>query len=774
MRLRVSTKSIAAASARRPWRTIGLWLLLLVAAGVVTGTLGMQFTDEDDFTSNPDSKQANTLISERIGEEPLRDFVIVRSEETTVDDPAFRTAVDETAANLNAMTGVVASTTTYYQTRDAGDPAADDLVSDDRHSTLITAMLAGEYDDLIEHGAQFIATAQAQRANGFEVYAFGELSDGEIYDKMVDEDMAKAEQVGLPVALIVLVVVFGALVAAFLPVVLGLVSIFTALGIIAAASQVVEVADLVTIMVAMIGLAVGIDYALFIIERYREERRGGVPKQEAIAVAGGTAGKAVIFSGCTVILSLFGLFLIPSNVFQSMALGAIVAVIVAICATQTLVPALLGVLGDRIDWPRRRNYDTPSQSARNFEKRGVWGRLSGVVMRRPVVALVLATAILVAAALPALDLETGQVGIDSLPPSDAKTGYEILQREFYAGETAPVEIVIDRPVNDAQAAAGIDNLLRTLASDPFYGSPHVTQSAAGDLTIVSAPIDSESSEPEALDAVKHLRSDVIPAAFGDAAEDVYVGGSSATEVDIATVLGQYTPLIFLFVLGLSFLLLMVAFHSIVVPLKAIVLNLLSVGAAYGLIVAVFQKGIGADLLGMNRGDRIESWIPLFLFCILFGLSMDYHVFLLSRIRERFDQTGRNTESVAFGLRATGKIITGAALIMVAVFSAFAMGRFSDIQQLGFGLAVAIFLDATIVRSIMVPASMKLLGNWNWYLPRWLSWLPDLRIEGVGAGHEASAERIPEDGQDTARRPRPTQHVPPVLPVNLGKGGDLDQ
>ncbi|HMM40714.1 MAG TPA: MMPL family transporter, partial [Thermomicrobiales bacterium] len=434
--------------------------------------------------------------------------------------------------------------------------------------------------------------------------------------------------------------------------------------------------------------------------------------------------------------------------FHSMGAGAIAAVLVAMIATQTFVPALLSLLGDRIDWPRRRKYDAAMVAAQERYDhetihRGFWGRVTRSVMAHPVITLMLAGGLLVAAALPVMDLKTGQPGLETLPDSDVKTGYQVLAREFYAGAVSPVEIVIDGDVNDANLQAGISNLTTALGQDPLYGPATVTAAPGGDLTLVSLPMAVDPGSQVAYDTIDTLRDEIVPAAFGELESQVYVTGSTASTTDFNDALSTWTPIVFAFVLTLSFLLLMVAFRSIIVPLKAILMNLLSVAAAYGVLVAVFQKGFLADTFGFVQTENIVAYIPVFLFCILFGLSMDYHVFLLSRIREHYDATGDNDASVAVGLQSTAKIITGAALIMVAVFGAFATGRLFEIQQMGLGLAVAVFLDATIVRSLLAPASMKLLGDRNWYLPSWLQWLPDLRIEGAPVERPVTSAPIPE-------------------------------
>jgi RND superfamily putative drug exporter len=414
-----------------------------------------------------------------------------------------------------------------------------------------------------------------------------------------------------------------------------------------------------------------------------------------------------------------------------------------VVATLTLVPALLSLLGDRIDWPRRRQYDAAAvaaQRARDAETfhRGFWGMIARVVMGRPVVSAVLAAGLLVAAAVPYLDLHRGQAGVESLPPSDVRTAYTLLSRDFPAGRLAPVEVVVDGPRTTA-VLAGIERLVAAAGQDPVFGPAEPTQwNASGDLALVRIPLTVDASSPSALAAVDRLRDDLIPAAFTNVPAAALVTGGPAFNADFEAIVRDYTPLVFAFVLGLSFLLLMLAFRSLVVPLKAIVMNLLSVGASYGLLVLVFQKGYLHNVLGFQQTPTIESWVPIFLFCVLFGLSMDYHVFLLSRIREHYDTAHDNRAAVAVGMQATAKIITGAALIMVAVFVAFASGTLVMFQQMGFGLAVAVVLDATIVRSVLVPASMALLGDRNWYLPRWLTWLPDLRVEGTPVAAPPSA------------------------------------
>jgi len=351
-------------------------------------------------------------------------------------------------------------------------------------------------------------------------------------------------------------------------------------------------------------------------------------------------------------------------------------------------------------------------------------------MKRPAVSLVVAVAILVAAAVPFFDIQTGVSGVENTPEgTEARDAFVIVQEKFGFGQDSPAIVVIDGDPNSQFVQDGVASLQQAIANDSIFGEAQVEFYEEESLTVVRSRISGDPFSQNSFDSIERLRDEIVPASFGANSSDVLVGGETAFMYDWLDNVAAYTPIIFAFVLSLSFILLAVAFRSIVVPFTSIIMNLLSVGAAYGLVVLVFQKGVGADLLGFQEVESIEAWLPLFLFSILFGLSMDYHVFLLSRIREHYDRTGDNTEAIRFGLRTTAGLITGAAVIMVAVFGGFALGRMPAMQQMGFGLAIAVFIDATIVRSMLVPSVMRLLGNTNWYLPAWLNWLPDVRVEG---------------------------------------------
>lgn len=720
---------LARASALHPWRVFAAWLVVITAAVMLSGQLADVLTNEATFTTEPESVKADKLLEDRLrGPRPVTDTVVVTSTSLTVDDPAFRSLVEQTTADLRAVEGIASVTNGFEQ------PAG--LISDDGHTLLIPVTFAGTFDDARSHSDAFLATLAQHEANGIEILAVGDVSIDETYATMVEEDLRQGETIGVAVALVVLVIVFGALAAAGIPLLLALVSVAVAMGAATLLGQALELSMIVTNVITMIGLAVGIDYSLLIVERYREERRRGLSKIEAITLTGATATRAVIFSATTVVLALLGMFFVPISVFRSIGAGAIIVVLIAVAGAMTLVPALLSVAGSRIDWPRRRYADEPAIRESDVDeshRHGFWARFARTVMAKPLVSAAAMALLLLLAAIPYIDLERGWAGVDTVPQSDVLRAYRILERDFSAGLLDPVEVVIDGDRSDPDVAQQVDSLAATLATDPSYAAVlPVTWNDAGDLALVSAYQAFDGNADAAYAELAELRGQTIPAIFDGGNTEVYVTGTTAMNQDFFDAVDEITPLVFAFVLGLSFVLLMLVFRSIIVPLKAIIMNLLSVGAAYGLLVLVFQKGYGADLLGFTTTPVITAWLPIFLFCFLFGLSMDYHVFLLSRIREHHDLTGNNTEAVAVGLQATAKIITGAALIMVAVFGGFAAGRMVELQQMGFGLAVAVFVDATIVRTILVPATMAMLGEWNWYFPRWLRWLPDL-----GAAHRTS-------------------------------------
>jgi uncharacterized membrane protein YdfJ with MMPL/SSD domain len=697
--------------------------LSAIVIGAVCAAAGLGgLTTEGHLTNNPESVRAKDLVEQRLPDRRTEtELVVVRSGRFTVDQAAFRAEVRR-LAGLGRSTGQLASATIYYRRPDPG------LVSADRHALLIPIRLRDESESGVAKLADAIEASDG--SNGFSVSMTGKWTLSRDLSELSQSDLEAGELgIGLPAALIVLILVFGALVAAGLPLLLAIVSIIVALGLTGLVAQGFTLSVFVINMLTAMGLALGIDYCLFVVSRVREERARGAESLEAISRAGATASRAVLFSGSAFVLAMLGLLLVPSTIMRSLATGAILVGLVTVAGALTLLPAVLRLLGDRINALR------VPVVGRRVERAGegrIWAGIARAVVARPAVWLILAAALLLALAVPLLSMNIGAASHDTLPDRlQSKRGLIALEQWFPAASAQPAEVVIDGPPSSPQIQAAVVRLRRELARDPRFGAVEVARHPDANLTIVSVGIGPDTLSDRAVGTVRDLRSDVVPAAFAGVQADVFVGGPTAENVDFFDVMDTWLPIVIVFVLGLSFLLLTLAFRSVVIAGTAIVLNLLSVGAAYGLLVLVFQQGAGADLLGFQQVDTIEAWVPLFLFAVLFGLSMDYQVFLLSRIRERFTETGDTTEAVVSAVGTTARIITGAALIIVAVFAGFAAGELVMFQQMGFGIAAALLIDATIVRSVLVPAAMTLLGTWNWYLPRWLGWLPHVEVEGHG-------------------------------------------
>jgi putative drug exporter of the RND superfamily len=739
MRSGLSPRRLAAISVARPRVVLAVWgLVALVGFLLIGGLLGSALSSESDVTSNPESKQARDLIDARLPErDALDELVIVRSDELTATSPVFRERVRTLAERLRASDSVQ-SVSSYLDRRGEG------LVSSDGHSTILPVVLAGEQEESIDDVVEIARSADG--AQGFAVDITGEFTVGRDFQTVSEEDLQKGEiQFGLPAAMIILLLVFGTLVGALVPLTMAMLSIIVALALVAVIGQFVEVNLFVTNMLVAMGLALGIDYSLFIVSRLREERGKGLPHGEAILNVSSTATRAVVLSGTAFSLALLGMFLVPTTILRSLALGAIVVAIVSIAVALTFHPALLMVLGDRIDKLR-----VPWLGKRVSESAGTEGRFWGgavrAVVRHPGISLVAAVALLLLATAPLLGLKLGASGPSSLP-DDAigKQGLVALERDFPTGAIDPVEVVVDTRAAP-QADANVPDLRSQLEQASDFAADSTTLEQGGDLVIASIPLNVEGSSEEASAAVDRLRDEYVPQAFGDSSDEVLVGGLPAENRDFFALIGNWLPIVIAFVLVLTLILLTLAFRSIVVALTAIAVNLLSVGAAYGLLVLVFQEGVATDFFGFGQVDRIEAWVPVFLFSVLFGLSMDYQVFLLSRIRERYTATRDTTQAIVFGVGSTARLITGAALIIIVVFSGFAAGELVSFQQMGFGVAVALLIDATIVRLVVIPAAMQLLGERNWYLPSWLEWLPHVEIEdpalSAGAPSRANAGPVP--------------------------------
>jgi RND superfamily putative drug exporter len=710
------TERIARACAARPGRTLAAWGAALVASVLCLMLVMSGLTTDATLSNNPESLSAENLIAGRFPPSPegvVTDLAVVRSEQLTVDDERFAAFVEGLIDDLRASEAVL-DLRDYYSTRDRA------LVSEDRHATLLMLNIVSEEaaGDVIE----IVEAADGEA--GFSVAVAGNQVLDHDFNLLSERDLQEGElQFGLPAALIILLLVFGAVVAGLVPLLMAIFSILVALGLVAILSQGFDLSIFIVNMLTGMGLALGIDYSLFVISRYREERDTGREPYDAIGAAGATASRAVLFSGSAFVVAMFGMLLVPSSIMRSLAAGAILVGMTSVLAALTLLPALLGLLKDGVNRLR-----IPFVGGHGAGREGrFWGTIVDRVLRRPAVSLAAATALLVLLALPVFRMEIGTSGVSTLPDDlAAKQGFVAIQRDFSGQSVDPVDIAV---VGDsAEVREQLEALGERLADDPRFGEGRVR--VGRDVSVLNVPVRGDEVSDEAVAAVRDLRETIVPEAL--AGREAYVGGTTSENIDYFDAVTDPAPLVFAFVLGLTFALLTIAFRSVTVAFSAIVLNLLSVGAAYGLLVLVFQEGVGADLLGFRQVDAIEAWVPLFLFSVLFGLSMDYQVFLLSRIRERYDRTRDTRDAVRWGVASTARIITGAALIIVAVFSGFARGDLVMFQQMGFGVAAALLIDATIIRSVLMPSLMALLGERNWYLPSWLAWIPHLEVEGHAA------------------------------------------
>jgi uncharacterized membrane protein YdfJ with MMPL/SSD domain len=707
------TERLARASAQHPRRVLAAWgITCVLALAAIVFLLGNALTGEAEQLNNPESQQAYSLLAKRLPPPPnakpefTTDVVLVRSRTVPSSSQQFAQKAREVQAELRRTPGVL-----YV-----GDKPA----AQSRQAVVIEAGLVD--DSAGDNVIDFVRSASDQT---FTVFTTGEWTFDTEQSALSLEDLRKGElEFGLPVALIVLLLVFGAIVAGLIPVATALIAILVAVGLTGVVGIFTDLSVFTINMISGMGLALGIDYTLFVVSRFREERTNGREKLDAIEAMGGTASRAVLFSGIAFVIAMFGLLLIPNTIFRSLATGAILVGAISVVAALTLLPAILSLLGDRVNTGRLPLIGRSAQQGTAAESR-FWGTVVRGVMRRPAVSLVLSTALLIVLALPVLDYQTGEAGIRTMPDRFAsKQGFLALEQEFGAGTTDSVQVVVDGPVGAPETRSGIEKLAASMRRDRTWRRVETEWHPNERLAVIEALPAGDSRDQAALDGVQRLRAEEIPASR------VLVTGETAESVDYFELTDRWLPILIAFVLTLSFVLLTIAFRSIVVAAKAIVLNLLSVGAAYGVLILVFEKGVGNELFGFQQVDFIEAWVPLFLFAVLFGLSMDYHVFLLSRIRERYVQTGDNDAAVSYGIGSTARLITGAALIIIAVFAGFAVGDLVAFQQMGFGVAVSLLIDATVIRSVLLPAAMKLLGDWNWYLPRWLHWLPDFHIEGA--------------------------------------------
>lgn len=705
------TGRLARASASRPWLTIVGWVAIIAAATVAAGSIGDALIQEERALVTTETQQAEDLMEELRGTavyDTSEESIIVTSDTFVFGDASYMDALDEVARLVGAVEGIES---VAVPTTDAPFP-----VSDNGRSAILTAAVADEVSD--DFGDVVNETVDGIEIDGFEVYAYGPFSGEATFGQLAEETLIQGELIGIGVAVVILVVVFGALVAAGLPIIVGGVSIVLAVGATAIVGTAFDLSFFVVNMISMMGLALGIDYSLVIVQRFREELAHGRTVKDAVAVAGNTASRAVLISGGTVLVSLTGMVIVPSTIMVSLGFGAMVVAVMAVATALTLLPALLGLLGHRVNKGR-------VPTAHPGQEPKTWTALARAVMRRPVAGAVAGFAILIALAIPALSMRLTFPGIEALPEDlNFRQAVEVLQDDFGYGHASTV-VVIE---NTAGAEDAVERLATAMGDSIDFGEVEIQW--FDDAAIINAKDHWDGASTESQDAIYHLRDVVIPQELDGTGATAYVAGEQADTIDFSTLIMDKVVWVALIVLGASLLLLLTTFRSLTVAVTAIIFNVLSAAAAYGILVMVFQYGWGASLLGMPVVGGIAPWIPLMLFAVLFGLSMDYHVFLVSRIKERHSATGDTNEAIAFGLGHTGALITGAALIMVAVFGGFAIGDLAEFNQMGLGVAVAILLDATVVRSLLVPSVMGLLGDKNWYLPRWLGWLPHLQVEGT--------------------------------------------
>jgi RND superfamily putative drug exporter len=720
-------------SARHRKAAVFGWIaFVLMAFALGNVVVGSSSTSADDGTG--ESGRADRILSDAFPDH-AHEAVLVSSTGASANDPAFRAAVGDVVQRMRGNPQVL-KVDSPYGAGNAGQIAPSD------HAALVTLELRRDVDTA-DVKPLLAATAAAQGAHpDLRIEQFGDASADEAISKLFADDFKKAEVLSIPITLAILVVAFGAFVAAGIPLLLALSSVMATLGLVALGSHVIPVEDSVGSVVLLIGLAVGVDYTLFYLRREREERAAGRSERAALEAAAATSGRAVLISGLTVMIAMAGMFVAGDSTFAGMAMGSILVVGVSLVASLTVLPALLSKLGDRVERGRipflmRRRKGNGGAVA------GAWGSAIDAVLRRPLASLLVAGGLLLALCLPVLSMHTALPGTDSLPRSlPVMQSYDRIQAAFPGKEiAATVAVESDALSTPAGRAAIADLRRRALASGVVNDPITVDVAKNGRVASIDLPIDGDGANAASERALETIRGELTPALRADLppGATVAVTGMTAGTADFNALMGSRLPWVFAFVLSLAFLLLLVTFRSVVIAAKAIALNLLSVGAAYGLLVLVFQHGWGESLLGFRSTGAITSWLPLFLFVVLFGLSMDYHVFILSRVREAYDRGMSTNDAIRDGLKSTASTVTSAAIIMVAVFGVFATLSAIEFKQLGIGLAAAILIDATIVRAVLLPAAMTLLGDRNWYLPRWLEWLPRV-------SPERSAESLPEPAE----------------------------
>ncbi|GAA4844206.1 MMPL family transporter [Kitasatospora terrestris] len=712
-------------SARHRKTAVFGWLLFVVLAAYLGGVHGSnKVTDSESMPG--EVARAAKILDEAGIKSPAAETVLVQSSTLTADDQAFRAVVDQVAAAVGA-TGRTADLRSPYDTQ---------AISADRHSALLQFTITGEDREKAVANVPAVvdAVAGVQAAHkDLVVEEFGEASAGKWFQDQFQDDFARAEWTAVPLALGILLIAFGALVAAVLPVVLAVTAFVAAGGLVALSSTFLHTSDDASSVMLLVGLAVGVDYCLFYLRREREERAAGRSAADALQIAAATSGRAVLVSGITVVVAMAGMFLTGIADFQAMSAATIIVVVTAVLGSLTVLPALLSMLGDRVEKGRvpflhRLRSAQPAGTGGTGGR--VWNALLTPVLARPVTAAVLAGGVLLALAAPLLTMHTANLTFQQqLPAGNALVATSQRIEAAFPGSPAPATVVVKaRDIDSPEMKAALEQLqAKALASGgKMHGPITVDVHAEQNVATVDVPLSGSGNDATSTAALKALREDVVASTVLKVpGTEAPVTGSTAGSHDFNQQMSNSMIPVFGFVVAFAFVLMLMSFRSLGIALTAVVLNLLSVGAAYGVLSLVFQHGYGAALFGTAGVGAVESWVPLFLFVILFGLSMDYHVFVVSRIKEAHDRGLATREAVSYGIRSTAGVVTSAAVIMVGVFGVFGTLSMQSMKQMGVGLAVAVLLDATVIRAVLLPATMTLLGERNWYLPSWLSWLPNL-------------------------------------------------
>jgi RND superfamily putative drug exporter len=721
-------------SAKHRRKAIIGWIAFVVLAFAIGGRIGTN-TLTDAQNGVGESGKADRIVD---GAYPktVEEMVLIQSSKLKTGDPEFRAVVDDVSQRLDKIDGVAAITDPYGKDRSGAVAPKNDAV-------LLSFAIPGDPES-VKVGATVDATVAAvnaaQKAHpDLRVEQSGDASSDDEIQAIFNSDLKKAGTTSLPITMLILLIAFGAMVAAGIPLLLAITGVIGTMGLIGPLSQITPVDESVNHVILLIGLAVGVDYSLFYLRRVREERAAGRSNQAAIEAAAATSGRAVLISGITVMIAMAGMYFGGASTFTSFATGTIAVVAVAMLGSLTVLPAMLSLCGDRVDKGRIPGLDRLKARMASF---GLWSRVVDRVMRRPLLWAVTSVALLLALAAPALHMNTGTPAMDTLPQELKVVQKFNHLKAAFPSETSSLSVVIKgKDVTAPAVTAAIEELEQATHRQKalFPGESAFDQDVSPDKTVntLTMEIAGDGADAKSNEALDTLRDDLVPATLGKVGGlEAYSTGGTAVDRDFNDSMISHLPLVFGFVIIAAFLLLLFTFRSIVIPIKAIVLNLLSIGAAYGAMVLVFQHGWFNNLLGISSTGPIESWIPLFMFVVLFGLSMDYHVFILTRVRELYDRGMKTEDAVASAIKSTAGVVTSAAVVMVFVFAIFGTLSWMMFKQMGLGLAFAILLDATLIRGVLLPASMKLLGERNWWLPKKLGWLPTIRHEGEVAPAKA--------------------------------------